>query len=197
VVKEDLELINEVKDKSCDDSLNELINRHAPLCFDIYNKYSKTLKASGELIDNIELEKNYIIYKAALSFNPEKGTKFSTWLGNFTRYYCLNIINTKKKYVPMDNDILATMKEKDGEHQEKPVDQDLQDYVINILEKMKDERIKNVFKLRYFSDFNKKNTWVEIGKLMNVSPQTAINLHNRGRVMIAKKINSKLMADTV
>lgn len=198
MVEKDIELINRVKDYSCSDSLKELINRHAPLCYDIYNKYSKTLKSSGELIYNIELEKNFIIYKSVLSYNPDKKTKFSTWLGNFTRYYCLNVINSQKKYVPMEDELLNSIREKEAEETScDSSEKEMQEYVVNILEKMKDERIKRVFKLRYFADFNKKNTWVEIGKMMKVSPQTAINLHNRGRLMIAKKINSKLFADIV
>jgi len=204
MVEEDIELINRVKDHACNESLKELIDRHSALCYDIYNKYSNTLKkASGELIDNINLEKNFIIYKSVLSFNPDKKTKFSTWLGNFTRYYCLNVINSKKKYVPMEDELLNSIKEKEAElngnqnGNEKASEKEMHDYVINILEKMKDERIKKVFNLRYFSDFNKRSTWVEIGKKMKVSPQTAINLHNRGKTMIAKKINSKLYADVV
>ena len=198
MAKEDIELIKEVKENCCSESINELINSHSPLCYDIYNKYSRTLQASGELIDNIDLEKNFIIYKSALSFDPERGTKFSTWLGNFTRYYCLNMINSKKKYVPMEDELLNSIKEKEAEDSE--VDQSsthMEEYVVNILNNLKDKRILKVFELRYFPDFNKKNTWVEIGKKMNVSPQTAINLHNRGKRMIAKKINSQEFSDMV
>ena len=145
-----------------------------------------------------KLEKNFIIYKSVLTYNPDKKTKFSTWLGNFTRYYCLNAINSQKKYVPMEDELLNSIREKETEEVDTSLtENEMQEYVVNILSSMKDERIKKVFMLRYFSDFNKKNTWVEIGKKMKVSPQTAINLHNRGRLMIAKKINTHLFADVV
>jgi DNA-directed RNA polymerase sigma subunit (sigma70/sigma32) len=98
----------------------------------------------------------------------------------------------------MEDELLNSIREKEAEETScDSSEKEMQEYVVNILEKMKDERIKRVFKLRYFADFNKKNTWVEIGKMMKVSPQTAINLHNRGQLMIAKKINSKLFADIV
>jgi len=199
MAESDIELITRVKEDCCDDSLEELISRHSALCYGIYNKYSKSIKASGELIDNIDLEKNFIIYKAVTSYNPDKKTKFSTWLGNFTRYYCLNVINSKKKYVPMEDGLLNSIREKEVElNNEHLLDNgDMQEYIENILEGLKDQRIRKVFALRYFEDFNKKNTWVNIGKKMNVSPQTAINLHNRGKDMIAKKINSKSFTDTV
>ena len=38
---EDIELITRVKEACCNDSLEELINRHSALCYGIYNKYSK------------------------------------------------------------------------------------------------------------------------------------------------------------
>ena len=49
--------------------------------------------------------------------------------------------------------------------------------------------MKKVFELRYFSG-EKKMTWVNIGTELNVSAQTAINLHNRGKSIIKKKFKS-------
>ncbi|MEC7193161.1 MAG: hypothetical protein VXW13_06680, partial [SAR324 cluster bacterium] len=44
--------------------------------------------------------------------------------------------------------------------------------------------------LRYFSNEGKV-TWSKISKQMNISIQTAINLHERGRLILSKKIKSK------
>ncbi len=193
----DLELIENVKDRQCNKSLQEIISRHSALCYDIYNKYSNTLKTNGELISNINLEKDYIIYKSVLSYDPSRKTKFSTWLGNFTRYYCLNLINSEKKYVPMESTLLNSIKEKESAPTESQTDQDIEEYISNLLDKMKDKRIKRVFKLRYFPDFAKRNTWVNIAKKLKISPQTAINLHNRGKRIIAQKILSKNFSDSL
>jgi RNA polymerase sigma factor (sigma-70 family) len=195
--EKDIDLINKIKNNQCDESLREIINRHSALCFNIYNKYSKILKTTGELIDDISLEKDYIIYKSALSFDPTRKTKFSTWLGNFTKYYCLNLINSKKKYVPMEDEMLNAIREKETIREEKDDNKEIQEFVTNLLDKMKDKRIQRVFKLRYAPDFAKRNTWVEIGKRMKVSPQTAMNLHDRGKKIIAKKLHSDNFADSL
>jgi len=110
--EKDIDLINKIKNDQCDESLREIISRHSALCFNIYNRYSKVLKTTGELIDDISLEKDYIIYKSILSYDPTRKCKFSTWLGNFTKYYCLNLINSKKKYVPMEDEMLNAIREK-------------------------------------------------------------------------------------
>ena len=193
----DIELIDKVKEHQCNDSLKEIINRHSALCYDVYNKYSRTLKSNGELINNINLEKDYIIYKSILSYNPEKKTKFSTWLGNFTRYYCLNLINSEKKYVPVETTLLNSIKEKEASAMHEAPSEEIKEYVSNLLDKMKDKRIEKVFRLRYFSDFAKRNTWVEIANELKISPQTAINLHNRGKKIIARKLSSENFADSL
>ena len=193
----DIELIDKVKEHQCNDSLKEIINRHSALCYDVYNKYSRTLKSNGELINNINLEKDYIIYKSILSYNPEKKTKFSTWLGNFTRYYCLNLINSEKKYVPVETTLLNSIKEKEASAMHEAPSEEIKEYVSNLLDKMKDKRIEKVFRLRYFSDFARKHTWVNIARELKISPQTAINLHNRGKKIIARKMFSKNFSDSL
>ena len=74
--------INEIK---CNDSLKELANRHSGIIFNIGKKYCTPCNLDiRELNDN----KYWIIFSAAQSFNPTKGSKFSTWLGNQVRFYC-------------------------------------------------------------------------------------------------------------
>jgi len=40
-----------------------------------------------------------------------------------------------------------------------------------------------------------KKSWSKIGEEMDVSTQTAINLHDRGKKILKKKMNSKLFFD--
>ena len=65
-------------------------------------------------------------------------------------------------------------------------------FICNLISQFKDERMKKVFELRYFSG-SKKMTWVNIGSKLKVSAQTAINLHNKGKDMIRKKFDSDLV----
>ena len=104
--KEDLELVNNVREDNCQDSLKELINRHSALCYNVYQKYGSTLSSSGVFFDDVVKEKDYVIYKSAMSYNPDRNTKFSTWVGNHARYHCLNLINQNQKYVAVNDSTL-------------------------------------------------------------------------------------------
>ena len=73
---------------------------------------------------------------------------------------------------------------------------DLDEYIFNILNGLKDERISKVFKLRYFSG-EKKLTWQKVAKKLDVSTQTAINLHEKGRLILRNKLESKEISDSV
>jgi len=186
----DLELASNVKFKSCNKSLEELIERHSALCIDIYKKYTPALCASGVSYGDIYDDKDYLVYKSALTFNPNKKAKFSTWLGNQVRYHCLNTINKKNKLIGIENneelDYFAMQAEI---LEEKKYDIEIE-YVFLILSKLKDSRIKKVFTLRYFGSDKKRMAWAQIGKKMNVSTQTAINLHRRGIKILNKKMKS-------
>ena len=73
------------------------------------------------------------------------------------------------------------------------------EFIFNILNNLKDKRISRVFKLRYFDvhQENSKPTWSFIAKKIKTSTQTAINLHERGRTILCKKIKSDKYQDTI
>jgi hypothetical protein len=55
---------------------------------------------------------------------------------------------------------------------------------------MKDYRISKVFNFRYFSSDKKDSSWEIVAKKIGVSTQTAINLHNKGKRVLKKKLLS-------
>ena len=55
---------------------------------------------------------------------------------------------------------------------------------------MKDYGISNVFTFRYFSGDKKDSSWEIVAKKIGVSTQTAINLHNKGKKVLKKKLLS-------
>ena len=65
-------------------------------------------------------------------------------------------------------------------------------YIFDLLNQMKDKRIKEIFEYRYFQP--KKMIWQKIAKKMHTSPQTVMALHRRGLTLIKNKITSE---DTV
>lgn len=143
------------------------------------------MHASGIFVDDVLNDKDYIIYQSAKSFDPTRKTKFSTWLGNQVRYYCLNKINKNKKYVTTEDQELSFLMERE----EGPEDnKELRDYMLDLLSQIKDKRIKRIFELRYFSEEKSRMTWTDISRKVKVSSQTAINLHNKGLDSLKKKI---------
>lgn len=184
----DSSLASKVKEKDCENSLVELIGRHSNLCYNICQKYMPVMHASGIFIDDVLNDKDYIIYQSAKSFDPDRNTKFSTWLGNQVRYYCLNKINKNKKYVTTEDQELSFLVEKGDKKED---GKELKDYLFNLLSKIKDKRIEKIFELRYFSQEEKRMTWTVISNKINVSSQTAINLHNKGLSILRKKMKKE------
>jgi len=195
--QEDIELVNNVQEDNCQQSLKELINRHSALCYNVYQRYGNTLTSSGVCFDDVVKEKDYIIYKSAMSYNPEKNTKFSTWVGNHARYHCLNLINANQKYITVEDSTLNYFVENNEPYSDSSKVHERQDtleYIFNILSQLKDSRVKKVFEHRYLDEDGKKS-WSKIGADMKISTQTAINLHDRGKKILKKKMNSELLFD--
>lgn len=195
---EDLNLVERIKQTNDEESLKFLIKKHDAMCFSLYKKYSNLINASGCALEDLSSQKDYIVYKSALSFDPNKKSKFSTWLYNQIRYQCLNIINQNKNLITMDtekiNFLLESnqLKNKDNTTEIK----NLNEYLFTILESFADDRILKVYKLRYFSG-KKVLPWSKIAKNLKISTQTAINLHKKGLKLLKTKINSNFYLERV
>lgn len=182
----DDELVKKVKEEKCNESLKEIIRRHSALFNKIYQRHLPMLAAKGVDIQDVYNDRDFIIYDAIMKFNPEK-SKIITWIGVYTRYYCLSLVNKANNAIPID-----IMKETAEQFKENFSS----DYLFDILEGMRDKRIKKVFSLRYFSKTN-KGSWKEIASELGVSNQTVLNLHKRGINFLKKKLSSKNIYDFV
>ena len=114
---DDVQLVENIKnEKDVDDCLQELIERHTGIYLDIVNKYTQHTNTSNKL-DLID-EKDYNIYQAALKYQDDRGTTFPRFLGNETKWICLNKHNKRKKDPQLsiedikESDILARKSEK-------------------------------------------------------------------------------------
>lgn len=194
----DLILVSNVKSSNDEESLKELIRRHNPMCFSLYKKYSSALEVSGVNLQDLISSKDYIIYQSAKSFNPDKKSKFSTWLYNQIRYQCLNTINNNKNTLSMEvekiNFLIDQMSLKENNSSEKA--KDANEYIFKILESCLDKRILQIYKMRYFNG-SKLMAWSKIAKKLKVSTQTAINLHKKGMTLLKVKINSNFYLERV
>ena len=185
----DAELIIKGKESNCNQSLKTLIQRHSALCFDICKKYAAAISKNGLRVEDVTEEKEFLIYKSAISFNPEKKTKFSTWLGNQVRYYCLNMMN-KNNLIPTEDGQLDFFINKDVSYEPYSIEEKM-DYINNIVNQIKDKRIQKIITLRYFNNPNKKTPWNKVAQEIGVSTQTAINLHNKAMGLLRTKMENK------
>jgi len=178
--------ISEVQKRGCSLSLAKVIDRYSPVFLSMYSKYQKSIESSGADPNDILLDKDLIIYESAKSFNLGRGSSFCTWLSNNTKYKCLHLMGKASK--------VARLSERIKNNESKSVEEqpfrvkELGTHIFFILNRLKDKRISNVYKLRYFSEANKM-TWSKIGKKMGFSSQTAINLHKKGAEVLKRKIN--------
>jgi DNA-directed RNA polymerase sigma subunit (sigma70/sigma32) len=176
---EDLQLVDNIKrDTKTEDCLQELIGRHTGIYLNIVNKYTLNGNTTNRL-DLIE-EKDYNIYQAALKYKSDRGTKFPTFLGNETKWICLNKYNKKKKEPQLSID---DVKESDILHpkKEKIKKEDLEVFseAIKLSKVHKDKRVEKIFEMRYITgEKNKVMPWKKISEELNMSIQGCINIHN-------------------
>lgn len=188
---EDIQLINKIKDSNDSEALKELELKHSGICHQMIKKYYHNLLNFGIDPEDVASEKLYIIYKSALNFDPNKNVKFSTWVGNQMRYHCLNCINGKNSDLNLDNENIKTIIENQQKKNTitKENIKNQSDYVLEILNKIKDKRILEIYKKRYFEN-SKPTSWSLIAQKMNLSTQTVINLHNKGKKLLKNKLTT-------
>lgn len=185
----DLSLINNVKNNNDSVSLQELIDRHSGIYIDIVNR---TVSDTCEFMNkkDILLDKEYSIYSAALKYQPDRNTKFSTYLANETRWRCLNMFNKNKKMIhePLDDSIKLR---KSSENFISDIQQkEIINKIIELAHENPDKRIKKILDMRYSFGYNKTHSWKEISEDLNMSIQGCIDIHNKFIHKIKKEITN-------
>ena len=83
----DSDLTKMIRDENDETALTELISRHSGIYVDMLKKFG--FKCLSQIqIQDIMSDKDYVIYRAALEYDPSKA-KFSTHLANKAKYMCL------------------------------------------------------------------------------------------------------------
>ena len=177
--------------------LMELVSRHSGIFMTMVHNYLPNSFSNGpsyrsELID----DKNYYIYQAAMKYDEDRNTKFSTYLGNETRWMCLNLYNKNKNKTMKEVglDCLST-KDITSEDSTKSlsINKEMLDKILNIVDNYRDSRISKIFKLRYLnSEGNKVTPWKNIGSELNLSIQGCINIHNKAIKKIKKQLEKEI-----
>jgi RNA polymerase sigma factor (sigma-70 family) len=183
----DEQLIAKVLKKRCDKSLEELLNRHGGMFFNIGKKYCTSCNLDlNDLNDN----KYWIMFNAAKSFDSKKGSKFSTWLGNQIRFFCLNFKNKNQKLIPTEDShieyFINEMIKKENHSNKKEVI----NTIVDLFDEISDPNTKNAIYYRYFYNKDRILNYSEIAGILNVTPQTVLNWHNKFINFAKKKLTS-------
>lgn len=189
---QDNDLIDAVQanPSTSNNELQELIERHSGIYMDIVNNYIPTNCNFLNKSDILE-EKNYRIYLAALKYDEDKGAKFSTYLGNETKWMCLNLFNKNKKhqYISIEEERCLDKTEQSLDE----FDQDFFDKIISLAEQHPDARVFRIFKNRYIDgNLNKVMSWQKIAKNLDMSIQGCINIHNSALEYFKNKLNKEI-----
>lgn len=190
-ILEDYELVQNVKQNGCGQSFEELINRHNQLYYSVVQKFHCKNPESNlqDLLDDLYIVFNEVINK----YNPEKKTKFTTFLYYMTRFHCLNTYKKTKQEISYENKDIDSINESNNRfYTFKDNMEDINKYIFKILEKMKDDRIPKIFKRRFIDvEKNKLTSWNKISSEMGLSVTGTINLYQKGQKFLYQKLNKQ------
>lgn len=190
----DIDLVDRVKrGREPDASLRELVSRHSGIYISMVNNYSPPSNSSlTSSRDDLLSDKDYYIYQAALKYDTSKKTKFSTYLGNETRWRCLNLYNKKKNSKEVAMDEYPSIPCSSGEDHER-LDEEVFNKVIKLIKKDPDSRVSRIFQKRYIEGVkNKVMPWSQVCKTVSLSIQGCINVHDKAIKHIKKELKKEI-----
>lgn len=192
-IMSDEQLVKNIQaDTSSSKSLSILIDRHSGLCIEMINQYVSKSYNESLRVELIK-DKDYQIYNSALKYNPEKGTKFSTYLGNEVKWKCLNLYNKNKrrKTLAVEENLINFLHHSNNESSDNT--SEIFDQIIKYCSESKDERIHKIFNLRYvIGKDNSVMPWKLVSQKMNMSIQGCINIHDAALKNIKYKIKKEV-----
>jgi RNA polymerase sigma factor (sigma-70 family) len=192
----DITLVENLQNQvDIENSLKTLVDRHSGIYLDMVNSYANPNSPFIDYHDLIK-DKEYKIYHAAIKYDKNKGAKFSTYLGNETKWMCLNIYNRNKRRPIWHSDYIENMpsiEETECDTISESIKKDLFNKVLNVIEKHPDCRVEKIFKMRYIiGSRNKLMSWKQIGEEMNLSIQGCINIHNSAVKTFQEELNQEV-----
>ncbi len=195
-VLSDAELARGIKKKSDrEDYLKELVDRHSGIYITMVNNYSPpTTSSVNSHRDDLLNDKEYYIYQAALKYDDSRRTKFSTYLGNETRWLCLNLYNKNKnsKEISYPSQFYQTSHIADDSLSVK-INEEVLTKIMSLAKKEPDSRVSKIFHLRYIEgEKNKVMPWNKVCKFVNLSIQGCINVHDRAIKKIKEELNKDI-----
>ena len=183
---DDLELIDEVRNSGDSLCFKEIVNRHSGIYLQMVHSYAPRETSIDNFYDLIDSKDSHI-YDAIQNYDENRNIKFSTYLGNHTRWLCLNSSN-KKRHLPIEENFDCAFETQEPKEK---ADQDILSEIFNQLESFEDKRIEKIFRMRYLSERKKLTPWRKIAKELDLSIQGCINIHNSAFKKLKKTYQKK------
>jgi DNA-directed RNA polymerase specialized sigma subunit len=169
----DLELIDEVLSHGDSSCFREIVNRHSGIYLQMVHNYAPRETSIDNFNDLIDSRESHI-YDAVRSFDANRKIKFSTYLGNHTRWLCLTAAN-KRRHVAMEDGFDCAV---ENDETKEVSDQKVLKEIFEQLSCLEDKRIEKIFRMRYMQGGKKLTPWRKIAKELDLSIQGCINIHN-------------------
>ena len=182
----DLELIGEIRNSGDSLCFKEIVNRHSGIYLQMVHSYAPRETAIDNFYDLLDSKDSHI-YDAVRNYDEHRNIKFSTYLGNHTRWLCLNSSN-KKRHLPMEDHFDCAFETQETKEK---TDQSILNEIFSQLDAFEDKRIEKIFRIRYLNKNKKLTPWRKIAKELDLSIQGCINIHNLAFKKLKKTYQKK------
>jgi hypothetical protein len=186
----DNDLVNLIKnnDKQINQAIERLNDKHFGIISKIAQSYYKASYAE------IMSERYFLIFSAAMSFDFNRETVFSTHLANEVKWRCLKLKTLRSKLsmkeTSIDDVYLDSFADKSTYSK---IEEDYNNHIFSKVKlkisSIKDPRAKKIIEMRHFKFENKNAPWKIISKEVNMSIQGCINIYNKYIDNIKKETN--------
>lgn len=171
----DIDLIYQVKEKRDSAAISELVERHTGIYQTVLQQFSSSPKIP---LGDLREDNSFNIYNWALKYDPARATQsgkpmqFGSYVGEMTRYMCLEMLGKSKESAELavsdgatDDDI--------PEHLERA---EITEMMEEEAKKVEDPRFYTIFKMK---TRNNGASWRQIASAVGLSHEGTRKLFNR------------------
>jgi DNA-directed RNA polymerase sigma subunit (sigma70/sigma32) len=201
----DMELISRVRMDNDSDAVVEITSRHTGIYRMIVGMYSNSGVNMRDVVEDMKLN----IYKMTCSYDPNKGMQFGSYVGEQTKYICLNEIGKQIRegvQVPLSDEAYSDESEYEANdaaltyinryspqsNGDTTKEKDIRDISSVITDQAHDKRVIKIINLRHFNPDGKPATWRECGDAVGLSHEGARLLYKQFVEKMAKEFKEEI-----
>lgn len=182
----DLELIYAIKENNDSAAMTELATRHTGIFVNMVQRYTAYPDFTNRVnIDDLKENKMQYIFDWAKLYDPSRGMKFSSYVGDRTKHLCQNLLRRSSESVQLDERVSPT-------NDTAAIDRIEHDSDIAQIRHeaagIPDSQFQRVFALRFAG--NKVRSWRTIGREMGLSHEAARKIFNKHVTQMKKTLKT-------